>query len=614
MTAPPANRNALWARVLVDELIRGGTAHACLSPGSRSAPLALALAERAGAGGDLTLSVHLDERSAAFFALGHARASGRPVVLACTSGSAGAHYLPAVVEAHYSRVPLVLLTADRPPELRGIGAWQTIDQLALFGPYVRWRAELLPAAPDAALLRDARYRAARAVALARGRMGGDGPGPVHLNVPFREPLDAAPVLGDVPADVASAALAAVGRDGGAPLVSVPEPARRLAQADVDALADRMASEGRGLILAGGLDAPAGYHSAVSALAEAVGWPILAEPTGGLRFGRHDLTRVITGYDAAVRSPTWSVANAPGVVLRLGASFAWKHVAEYLARHPAAHQVVVDPHGTWDDPTHLAAERLACDPEWLCRALAEAMRQRTARVQQRAEPAARWQAAWSAARAAAARTRAALSAGEPAAAGTAWLYPVVLDALPEGGLLWAANSMAVRDLDAWTGAVPKAIRAMASRGAAGIDGTLSTALGAALASGQPAVLVAGDLAFLHDAGGMAAARLPGIDLAIVVVDDDGGGIFEYLPSAATDRPAFEQLFATPQRADLAAACRVYGVPCTTAATPAELRRALSAHAGRVRVVVVPVERAANTAAHRAYWRAVAAELGDGAGRG
>lgn len=611
MLTPPANRNALWSRAIVDELVRGGAAHACLSPGSRSAPLALAIAERAGPGGDLTASVHLDERAAAFFALGRARASGRPVILACTSGSAGAHYLPAVIEAHYSRVPLVILTADRPPELRGIGAWQTIDQLALYGPYVRWRSELLPAAPDAALLRDARYRAARAMAVARGHVGDLGPGPVHLNVPLREPLHGMVVPGDVPSGVAASELAAIGRPDGGPLVRVPEPARRLLDAEVASLADRIAAEGRGLILAGGLDAPIGYAAAVAALAAAADWPILAEPAGGLRFGPHDRSRVITGYDAAVRGAGWAAAHAPGTVLRLGASFAWKHVAEYLAGHPAAHQVVVDPHGTWDDPTHLAAERIACDPAWLCDALVDAVGQRVAQAgPARAAAAERWRAAWALVRATSARTRTALASSDPTTSGTAWLYPVILDALSDGGLLWAANSMAVRDLDSWTDAAPYAIRAIASRGAAGIDGTLSSALGAAAATGRPTILITGDLAFLHDAGGLAAARLPGIDLAIVIVDDDGGGIFEYLPSAASDRADFERLFATPQRANLAYACETYGVPCTTAVSPAALRDALAAHAGRVRAIVVPVDRAANTAAHRAYWRAVAAELSQG----
>lgn len=607
---PAANRNALWARVLVDELVRGGADHACVSPGSRSAPLALALAERADFAGDLGVSVHVDERAAAFFALGRARAGGRPVILACTSGSAGAHYLPALVEAHYSRVPLVVLTADRPPELRGIGAWQTIDQGALYGPYVRWRAELLPPAPDAALLRDVRHRAARAAALARG-LGGDlGPGPVHLNVPLREPLDAAPVPGDVPDDVAEAPLAAVGRPGGAPLVRVVGAERRLPADALAALADRVAGAGRGLILAGGIDPGPGYAEAVAELAAAADWPILAEPTGGLRFGPHDRSRVVAGYDAAVRIPGWARAHAPEIVLRLGTSFTWKHVAAYLAGHPSAEQVVVDPWGTWDDPTHLAAARLACDPTWLCRALADELGRRAPAAGRRAAEAARWMAAWSDVRAAAARTRAALAAGDPAASGTAWIFPTVLEALPDGGLLWAANSMAVRDLDTWTGDGPRAVRAIASRGAAGIDGTVSSALGAASVTGRPAVLVAGDLAFLHDAGGLAAARLGGLDLAIVVVDDDGGGIFEHLPAAAMDRPTFERLFATPPRADLAAACRVYGVPHAIALTPEALERALNAHRGGVRVVVVPVDRAANTAAHRAYWRAVAADLGEG----
>ncbi len=357
-----ADLNLAWARVLVDELIRGGVRHVCVSPGSRSAPLVVAVAERA----DLATSVHVDERSAGFFALGHARASGRPAALVCTSGSAGAHYLPAVIEAHMSRVPLVILTADRPPELRDTGAWQTIDQAHLFGRFARWFADLPP--PTAGLVRYARSVAARAAATAAGRPAG----PVHLNVPFREPL--------VPEGEGGVAgrwgdddlVAIAGRPAGQPWVAVAPAAPAVDAAVVADLAARIRVSPRGLILAGLTDPPPGYADALARLAAAAGYPILAEPGGGLRFGPHDRAHVVTGYDAFLRAPRWCAAHAPDLVLRFGASFTWRPVAQLLEAHAGAAQVVVDPDGAWDDPTRLAALRVAAAPTALCDAVAEAL--------------------------------------------------------------------------------------------------------------------------------------------------------------------------------------------------------------------------------------------------
>lgn len=606
MNSPP---NALWAAAFVDALVAAGVGHVCVSPGSRSSPLTLAVAEAAhGSEAGVTASVHIDERSAGFFALGYGRATGWPAAVICTSGTAAANYLPAVIEAHYSRVPLLVLSADRPPELRDTGAWQAIDQLKLYGDYVRWFAEV--ATPDAApaMLRYVRHLAGRAVAVAAGRP----PGPVHLNFPFREPL----------VDDWTASQRAAVRSVLAALPPPPRAARVVARAEESAVAElaaRIAAVPRGLILCGTTAPPPGYAAAIAQLAATSGYPVLAEPTSGVRFGPHDRSHVVTGYDALLRRPDWADAMVPGLVLRFGSSLTGKVVAEYLERHPGAEQVLVDPEGGWDDPTRLASWRVPADCVPLCHQLVQSLSGgvAAATVTAAASATARqiWRAAWLGAADVARQARdAEIAAAE---SGTvSWVIPAILDLLPDGALLYAANSMAVRDLDTYSDTMPKDLVVLANRGAAGIDGTLSSALGAAFGSQAPTVLVTGDLAFLHDLNGLGAARLEGLNVTVVVLNDQGGGIFEYLPVAEQAGEAFERFFLTPPGADLAAASATYGVPHTRANTPANLGAALRQRLGMagVQVIEVAVDRAANTAAHRRYWAAVrlaSLALGDGA---
>lgn len=621
--------NLAWAAALLDELVRAGLRQACLSPGSRSSPLALALAARA----ELGVSVHIDERSAAFFALGYGRATGRPALFVCTSGTAGANAYPAVIEARMGGVPLLVATADRPPELRDTGASQTIDQHGLFGAYPRWSADLPPPAPGAFMERYARGVAARAYAEAA-----DPPaGPVHLNLPFREPLVPAPILlpsAPIPSPPApippppalappppAGARADGGRADGRPWTR-RAPLRRLADpGQLDRLAARIAAEPRGLILAGAVEAgpdARAYADAVALLAARSGYPILAEPQGGLRFGPHDRSRVVAGYEAFLRLPDWCAARAPGLVLRLGASFTWRPVLAFLDRQTEAFQTVIDPAGAWDDPSRLAALHIPAEPAATCLALAERLEDRESQAerlgdresQAAAEGEPGWSEAWREAGAAVAAARDALLA-ELAAEGrfahSLWVYPTLLDALPEDALLVVANSMAVRDLDSFSDPMPKALRVLANRGAAGIDGTVSTALGAAHGAERPAVLITGDLAFLHDLNGLGLRGVVGPDLRILVLNDDGGGIFAHLPIAKQDPAVFERYFRTPTGADLAAACRTYGVPHRRAGDPEALRKALAEPGSGPRVVEIAIDADLNTAAHRRFWARVAERL-------
>ena len=621
--------NLLWARAIVDALAHSGVTHVCLSPGARCAALAVAV----DAHPSLRSTVHVDERSGAYFALGHARATGRAVALVCTSGTAAANYLPAFVEAHYARLPLVALTADRPPELRDTGAWQAIDQSKLYGRFVKWSVDLGVPEPGDEMLRYARNVAARAVAAASAHPKG----PVHLNVPFREPL-----LPTGPAGVLTARQgeyrgttldrATIGGATGEGVVGEPDASVRVrsvregivaaptAKATVDDrtvrdLAVRIHGEPRGLIIAGALEPVDGYPEAVARLASLAGYPVLADPTSGLRYGAHDRGLVVSNYDAVLRVKDWADGHAPRFVLRFGASPTSKHVASFLVQHPETEQVVIDPHGTWDDPTRLATERLVVDALAFAESLSDALADTLARTPadtaggpaDGAWPSAwqsAWPTAWLAADAAARASLDDLAESEAASRSVVGAYRALSRALPERALLYAANSMAVRDVDSLLEPSDRRLLVLANRGAAGIDGTLSSALGAALGSGLPTVLVTGDLAFAHDVNGLAASREDGIRATILVLNDGGGGIFAHLPLAELDPSVFERLFVTPSGLDVAGACAGYGVDHVRVDRATELDSLIAAaDEPGVRVAEFPVDREANTRFHRDYWAAV-----------
>lgn len=619
-------QNLAAAEALLAGLCDGGLAHVALSPGSRSTPLALAAATQPG----LSLTVHLDERSAAFCALGVARASGRPAAMVCTSGTAGANAYGAVIEAWHSRIPLLVLTADRPPELRAAGAWQTIDQQRLFGSFLRLFLEAAPPGetlelPGARYFGDIGRRAARAAL-------GWPPGPVQLNLPFREPLApeapwpsgpataGAPAFADGPAAAAGSADAAPAPAVGSIPWPRPGPAP-LDAAGVAGLARICHHAPRGLIVAGlvdpavrGID-PAAWAAALGRLSAATGYPLLAEVASGLRFGAHDGSQVIDGYDAFLRPGPWAAAQAPDLVLRFGGSLTWRPVNQYLAAHPGARHLVFDPLAQGDDPARLAADWPGAGSPPELDALAQAVADLGPRAPVAAAAQVSWLASWLQARDLAAATR--RQAVERAPEGsTLWLHAQLPELLAEDSLVVLANSMAVRDLDSFGGRGGRRLHFLANRGAAGIDGTLSTALGAALhrqAAGLgPTVLVTGDLAFLHDINGlgvMGLDRRQAPDLTVLVLDDGGGAIFGYLPVAGLDAALFDRCFRTDPGADLAAGCALYGIPQRLAAGRVAFRDAWAWAAGLrgIRVIVLAVDMAANQGAHQAYWTALAAGL-------
>jgi 2-succinyl-5-enolpyruvyl-6-hydroxy-3-cyclohexene-1-carboxylate synthase len=577
VTVDATNRNTALASAMAEELARSGVRRAVLSPGSRSTPLAVALWRQP----EIEVSVILDERSAGFFALGTALASGVPAVVLCTSGSAAANLHPAVVEADEASVPVIVLTADRPPELRDIGAGQTIDQLKLYGEAVRWFCEVGTHDADDDGLLHFRSVACRAYASAAGD---PRPGPVHLNVPWREPLAPVPVDGQVSA---TDPLALGGR-GHAPLVAVTAGPPRADQGLLDELADRVESATRGLILVGRQPDP-GLAAPVTELAAAAGFPVLAEPTSQVRRGPHDRSLVVTAYDALVRDRP--PALEPELVLRFGDLPTSKPLRQWLAAIEGLDQIVIDPVGEWREPTRRAATVVRSEPSATALALADRLsRLRPGAAAVEGSPfASGWLEAERAVREAVDGHLSSL--GELSEPG---VWEALGRALRDGDSVFAASSMPVRDLEAFLRPGPEGVRFAANRGANGIDGLVSTSAGLAAGSGSRTWAVLGDLALFHDLGGLAAlGHAP--DLRLIVIDNSGGGIFHFLPQAeAMPGEEFEALLGTPAGRDPADAARLFDLPTAVPETPAELDEAL---AGDARMIVVRTERARNLELHR-----------------
>ena len=466
----------------------------------------------------------LDERCAGFFALGMAKATGRPVAVTCTSGTAAANLHPAVIEAWQARVPLIVLTADRPPELREVGAGQSIDQIELYGSAVNWFVEVGTHEPLRETAVHHRALACRAYWTALG----ERPGPVHLNFSLREPLAPEPEPLD-PADWA-------GRPGSRPWSDLRQHTAAPHADDVQELASRIATEPRGMIVCGSTAEQIAEPAA--RLAAASGWPLLAEPVSGVRCGPHDRSHVVAHYDVLLRVERFAAGHAPGLVLRVGDMPTSKPLRAWVAEAP---QVVLDPHGAWHEPTRRAELLLQTAAAPALDALAAAVEVREPRADSG------WLDAWRAA-----------DDVVPAALAEApdGFEPKLLAALepelPDGAIVWLSSSMPVRDVEAYFPASSKRLRFLANRGANGIDGVVSSAAGAALASGTPAWLLTGELALLHDVGGLLAARRAQADLQIVCINNGGGAIFDFLPVAEhADRALYEEHIATPSPADIAA---------------------------------------------------------------
>jgi 2-succinyl-5-enolpyruvyl-6-hydroxy-3-cyclohexene-1-carboxylate synthase len=582
VTVDATNRNTALASAFVEELARCGVRHAVLSPGSRSTPLAIALHRQPA----IDLTVIVDERSAGFFALGAAQATRTPVAMLCTSGTAAANFHPSVCEADESAVPLIVLTADRPPELRGIGAGQTIDQLKLYGDSVRWFCEVGTHEAGNDGLLHYRSVACRAFAAARGE---PRPGPVHLNLAWREPL--APVE-EPDAVTATDPLALEGRGVG-PLTAVTHNPSEADPAVLDQLAEAIASTPRGLILAGRQRDPR-LRDPLAGLAAATGYPILAEPTSQLRLGPHERGLVVSAYDALIQHERFR-SRPPQIAVRFGDMPTSKPLRQWLTTAREARQIVVDPLGGWNEPTRQALTILRADPA----ATAEGLAARSPAPEQ-----GDWSLSWmwgdeTARRAFAAElgdTREPTEPGLQLALGRAYR---------DGDLVYTGSSMPIRDQEAFLPPGEADVLFLCNRGANGIDGLVSSGIGAAHASGRPTVIVTGDLGLLHDIGGLAALRDVSVPVRIVVVDNDGGGIFHFLQQQeAMPADEFEQLLGTPRAVDVAAAAAMFGLPHRRVDRLDGLAGALGAGTG---LIEVPVDRRSNVGLHRRLTRSAVSAL-------
>jgi len=570
MTLDFRNTNALWCSVAAETLWRAGVRHAVVSPGSRNTPLTMALVAHPG----IETTPVLDERSAAFFGLGIAKRTGAPVLLLCTSGSAGANYLPAVIEAKESGTPLLVVTADRPPELRDCASGQTIDQQKLFGSFVGFYHELAVPAPRAELLRYLRQTLRHTVA--RAAEGG----PVHLNAPFRDPL---PPIED---DTAKALACAVEWEE-----FFEEPPAATAEAPVKLGLPADFVSKRGVIVAG-----VGFDRGECALAHGAGygWPVLADAISGARLQVSTRATVVAAYDAILRDERAAEKLAPEVVVIFGDLPTSKVLRAWLAKIDVP-VVQFTPYPENRDGLHARTRRV--------RARAEELKYPPLVFQGAPQE---WEQSWAKAEAAAQKVLANAET-EPGFEGAC--TRTIAAELKRGRTLFVASSMPVRDLEHLAPARADGPRVIANRGANGIDGTLSTALGVAH-GGEPTVLLTGDLAFLHDTNGLlTAAKLKG-SLTVVVINNEGGGIFGHLPVAKFD-PPFEEYWATPQKVEIAKLCAAYGVPHRIVSSASGLRTLLRTEVGQpgLRVIEIRTDRKKDAETRRRLFAEAAKAAGE-----
>ena len=584
------NRNTLWASIVAEELYRSGVRAVCISPGSRSTPLVIAFAELRDRCPDFQILVHIDERSSSFFALGLAKVKMVPVALLCTSGTAAANYFPAIIEAYYSRIPLVVLTADRPPEMRDCGSGQTIDQINIYGKHVRYFFEVGTPEIIGFRLRYLRSLISRSVSIAVGK--GDTPaGAIHLNFPFADPMSPIAVANDVPEDLAlSSPEAMFGNPSGAGYSQVIAGMRSLDTNTIATIANQITSHPKGVIVVGVYDAPSDFLAAVRRLAIATGYPLLIEATGGNRRDE------IGHYDSFLRSPNFCTTHVPEIVIRFGAMPTSKSYLLWLQKHIACQQIVVG--STNSDPTHGITQSLNVYSVSFCEQLANYLENYTQPIWQDKQWRLDFELAESVAESAIAD---ALAEIDELFDGK--VYAELAQILAANTYIYVASSSPIRDLDTFFHS-DRPITVLANRGANGIDGTLSSALGAAWGCDHPMVLICGDLAFYHDLNGLLAAKKYNISLTVILLNNDGGGIFDLLPIAKFEN-TFEEFFGTAHGLDFAPIVTGYDCEHILIQDWQHFRESIlnSLTAKRTQVLEIRSDRKRNKELHFAIWNKV-----------
>ncbi|MBU8879863.1 2-succinyl-5-enolpyruvyl-6-hydroxy-3-cyclohexene-1-carboxylic-acid synthase [Bacillus sp. FJAT-29790] len=566
-----------YIAAFVSELVKNGVEDVVVSPGSRSTPMAMVMAEHP----ELRVHIHVDERSAAFFALGIAKASRKPAAILCTSGTAAANYFPAIVEANYSRVPLIVLTADRPHELRDVGAPQAIDQIHLYGNHVKWFVEMAPPEKSEEMIRYARTVCARAAAEAQRSPAG----PVHLNFPFREPL--VPQLDRDDLFVLSE------RSSGYVNIQLGELA--LKDEVYQEIGESIGAYKRGIIVCGPIETDE-FLSAVTSLAEKLQFPILADPLSQLRSGKHSGSRIIDTYDTFLKNEDAKQYLKPDLIIRFGGMPVSKSLSVYLKENHDVRQFVIDGGGGWRDPGMGSSEMIYCHETTFCHSVIPFIQ---------VENDDRYFEQWDEINQLTRRHLAKMNELNVLSEGK--LFHQLAERLPEGSTLFVGNSMPIRDLDTFFHYNEKSIRIMANRGANGIDGVISTALGAGTKS-QPLFLVLGDLTFFHDLNGLIAAKLYGININIILINNNGGGIFSFLPQASHPKN-FERLFGTPLDLDFQPAVQMFGGQYDLISdwdhfTSVFLRNLENPG---LKVMEITTNRNQNITEHRELWQTVSREI-------
>ncbi|MCH1625438.1 2-succinyl-5-enolpyruvyl-6-hydroxy-3-cyclohexene-1-carboxylic-acid synthase [Fredinandcohnia quinoae] len=564
----------------VDELVRVGVNDVIISPGSRSTPMAILMAEHP----TMNVTINIDERSAAFYALGVAKAKQKPVAILCTSGTAAANYFPAIVEAFNARIPLIVLTADRPHELRDVGAPQAIDQNQLYGNFAKWFVEMAIPEDAEQMLKYVRTVAGRAA----GKAMSAPAGPVHLNFPFREPL--------VP-NLEMNNLWGQGRQERTKHVNILVGKPKIDEDEIGHIVSIVKNVTKGLIVCGAHDDHE-FVDVVTQLAEKLQFPIVADPLSQLRSGEHSKSLIIDGYDTILRNPEFCDVYNPELIIRFGAMPVSKALMQYIQKQPKATQIVVDGDGGWREPTLTATEMVYCDEVEFCNTLIKMTTEKD-----RSD----WVDTWVHINNIVKESSSSIEDEQSLFEGR--VFTELQEIIPRDATLFVGNSMPIRDLDTFFTNNEKQLKIMGNRGANGIDGIVSTALG--VSSQNPhTILVIGDLSFYHDLNGLLAAKQHHLDITIVIINNDGGGIFSFLPQSAEEKH-FEALFGTPIGLDYEHVVNMYGGTFNRVKNWEGFRTAInnSITSKGLSVVEVKTDRKENVAIHRKMWSKVSREINE-----
>ncbi len=570
---------SIYVTHFVDGLVKSGLRDVVISPGSRSTPLAMTFSEHKA----IQKWMVIDERSAAYYALGIAKKTNRPVALVCTSGTAAANYYPAIVEANHSRVPLVVLTTDRPHELRDVGAPQAIDQIHMFRNEVKWFHEMALPEGTKQMRFYVRQKAIRAMQLA----GGGNPGPVHLNFPFREPLVPDFTLGGLWTDERTDQI-----------LHVPVEGRKvLTDEQVDSLARTLHQYRHGVIVCGPQVDP-DLAQSITELATRFGLPILADPLSQIRQGTHSKTHIVDGYDAILRTKSVREALRPDLIIRFGAMPVSKPFLLYVQEHQDVPQMIIENSEGYRDPTNNLSQLIYADPCAVAEQLTRTGEGQSVQLD--------WVDKWTELNDIV-RKHVQVEDARDVTEGS--VVRSIHKQIPEETVFFIGNSMAIRDVDTFFTATNKNVSLLGNRGVNGIDGVVSTALGVAT-TGRRVTLLIGDLSFYHDMNGLLTAKHYHLDLTIILVNNDGGGIFSFLPQA-DDPTHFEALFGTPSHLDFTHAAHMYGGFYERPTTNESFAQALEDSYKRsgLTIIEVQTERRENAAWHREIWAAIEQEISE-----